>query len=62
MQLKKSEKPDHKIDENYKVIFQSICEKIIEAMKEQQKYEFKKFRNCVNGGKKKKVWKKIYLN
>ena len=58
MQLKKSEKPDHKIDENYKVIFQSICEKIIEAMKEQQKYEFEKFRNCVSGGKKRKFEKR----
>lgn len=52
-QLKKPEKRAHKIDEDYKVIFQSICKKIIEAMKEQQIYEFEKFRNYMNGEKRK---------
>lgn len=36
-------------------MFQSRCKKIIEAMKEQQKYELEKFRNYMNGKREKVV-------
>lgn len=39
-------------------MFQSRCKKIIEAMKEQQKYELEKFRNYMNGKKRKGSLKK----
>lgn len=45
----KPEKYAHKIDEKYKLIFQRRYKKVIEAVKEQHKFELEKIRHYVNG-------------